>query len=89
MQLLGQLPSLIFFPLDQILNSQNKKEGKERRAGHGEEKGRGSTGLPQLKATVKPSLKSHHSKAQQSAINSLLTAGNRLSFTGRLNRFVD
>lgn len=68
---------------------QNKKQGKDRRPGYGKEKDRGSIGFHQLKANMKPNLKSHHSKVQQSAINSLLTAGNRPSLTGRLNRFVD
>lgn len=68
---------------------QNKKYVKGRRPRYREQKGRGNTGLHQLKAIVKPNLKSHPSKVQQSAINSLLTAENRLSFIERLNRFVD
>lgn len=55
-------------------------QNKDKGPGSGEEKGYISS------RETKPSCRS---KVQQSAINSLLTAGNRLSFIGRLNRFVD
>lgn len=87
-QLLGQLNCWLLFLQTSSWMYKSWGQNEDKGESYGE-KGRSSTGLHQLKAIVEPNPKAHHSKVQQSAINSLLTAGNRLSFIGRLNRFVD